>query len=293
MPSFSDLFRAKPRYVTVKPPRPEQKKPKDIPDGLWLKCENCESLLYKKEIERNLRVCPNCGFHYKVSARERIEQLSDPGSFAEFGADLQSSDPIGFPDYPDKLKAAQAKTGLSEGVLTGDALLDGHPIVLAAMDFSFIGGSMGSVVGEKVTLAIERAAETRRPLVIVATSGGARMQEGILSLMQMAKTSAALGRLSRQRVPYFAVLANPCTAGVMASFASLGDVIIAEPGAVVAFAGPRVIAQTVREKMPPGSHRSEFMLEHGFVDLIADRRELKHMLSRLLVLHGASREVSP
>ncbi|HHW13581.1 MAG TPA: acetyl-CoA carboxylase carboxyltransferase subunit beta [Firmicutes bacterium] len=292
MPSFSDLFRAKPRYVTVKPPRSEEKKPKDIPDGLWLKCENCESLLYKKEIERNLRVCPNCGFHYKVSARERIEQLTDPGSFAEFAADLESGDPIGFPEYPEKLKAAQEKTGLREGVLTGDALLDGYPVVLAAMDFGFIGGSMGSVVGEKVTLAIERATESRRPLVIVATSGGARMQEGILSLMQMAKTAAALGRLARQRVPYFAVLANPCTAGVMASFASLGDVIIAEPGAVVAFAGPRVIAQTVREKMPPGSHRSEFMLEHGFVDLIVDRRELKHTLSRLLVLHGASREVS-
>ncbi|MGE5554260.1 MAG: acetyl-CoA carboxylase, carboxyltransferase subunit beta [Betaproteobacteria bacterium] len=291
MPSFSDLFRAKPRYVTVKPPRPADK-PRDIPDGLWLKCENCESLLYKKEIERNMRVCPNCGYHYKVSARERIEQLADPESFAEFAAELTSGNPIDFPNYPEKLAAAQEKTGLREGVITGEARLDGHPVLLAAMDFGFIGGSMGSVVGEKVTLAIERAAELRRPLIIVATSGGARMQEGILSLMQMAKTAAALGRLAEARVPYFAVLANPCTAGVMASFASLGDVIIAEPGAVVAFAGPRVIAQTVREKMPPGAHRSEFMLEHGFVDLIVDRRELKRTLSQLLTLHGVAREVS-
>ncbi len=292
MPTFSDLFRAKPRYVTVKPPRPEEKKPRDIPDGLWLKCENCEALLYKKEIERNLRVCPNCGFHYKVSARERVEQLADPGSFREFATDLTSGNPIGFPNYPEKLAAAKDKTGLAEGALTGEARIDSFPVVLAAMDFGFIGGSMGSVVGEKVTLAIERATERRAPLVIVATSGGARMQEGILSLMQMAKTAAALGRLAAERVPYFAVLANPCTAGVMASFASLGDVIIAEPGAVVAFAGPRVIAQTVREKMPPGAHRAEFMLEHGFVDLIVDRRELKPTLARLFALHGVAREVS-
>ncbi|MDI6870923.1 MAG: acetyl-CoA carboxylase, carboxyltransferase subunit beta [Bacillota bacterium] len=292
MPSFSDLFRAKPRYITVKPPRPEEKKPRDIPDGLWLKCENCEALLYKKEIERNLRVCPNCGFHYKVSARERIEQLADPDSFREFAADLASGNPIDFPNYQEKLAAAQEKTGLREGVVTGEARMDGYPLILAAMDFGFIGGSMGSVVGEKVTLAIERAAEVRRPLVIVATSGGARMQEGILSLMQMAKTAAALGKLAGQRVPYFAVLANPCTAGVMASFASLGDVIIAEPGAVVAFAGPRVIAQTVREKLPPGAHRSEFMLEHGFVDLIVDRRELRRTLTQLFALHGVTREVS-
>lgn len=292
MPTFSDLFRAKPRYVTVKPPKPDEKKPRDIPDGLWLKCENCETLLYKKEIERNLHVCPNCGFHYKVPARERIEQLADPGSFAEFAADLQSGDPIGFPKYREKLAAAREKTGLSEGAVVGEAKLDGFPVVLAAMDFAFIGGSMGSVVGEKVTLAIERAAERRRPLIVVATSGGARMQEGILSLMQMAKTAAALTKLAEARTPYFSVLVNPCTAGVMASFASLGDVIIAEPGAVVAFAGPRVIAQTVREKMPPGAHRSEFMMEHGFVDLIVDRRELKQSLSRLLVLHGAEREVA-
>jgi acetyl-CoA carboxylase carboxyl transferase subunit beta len=292
VPSFSDLFRTKPRYVTVKPPRPAEKPPREIPDGLWLKCENCEALLYKKEIERNLRVCPKCGYHYKVSARERIEQLVDPDSFVEFAGALTSGDPIDFPNYPAKLSAAQAKTGLPEGVLTGEARLDGYPLVLAAMDFGFIGGSMGSVVGEKVTLAIERATESRRPLVIVATSGGARMQEGILSLMQMAKTAAALSRLAEARVPYVAVLADPCTAGVMASFASLGDVIMAEPGAVVAFAGPRVIAQTVREKMPPGSHRAEFVLEHGFVDLIVDRRELRRTLSQLLALHGAVRGVS-
>jgi acetyl-CoA carboxylase carboxyl transferase subunit beta len=291
VPTFSDFFRAKPRYVTVRPPKPEEKKPREVPDGLWLKCEGCEALLYKKELERNMRVCPNCGFHYKVSARERLEQLADAGSFAEFAADLTSGDPIGFPSYPEKLATAQQKTGLREGALTGEARLDDYPCVLGAMDFGFIGGSMGSVVGEKVTIAIERAAELRWPLVLVATSGGARMQEGILSLMQMAKTAAALGRLSVARTPYFAVLANPCTAGVMASFASLGDVILAEPGAVVAFAGPRVIAQTVREKMPPGSHRAEFMLEHGFVDRIVDRRELKHTLAQLFALHGASREV--
>ncbi|MGE5507802.1 MAG: acetyl-CoA carboxylase, carboxyltransferase subunit beta [Chitinophagales bacterium] len=291
MPTFSDLFRAKPRYVTVKPPKPEEKKPRDIPDGLWLKCEGCESLLYRKEIERNLQVCPKCGFHYKVAADERISQLADAGSFTEFSAGLETTNPLSFPKYPEKLKAAQEKTGLKEGVITGEARLEGYPCILAAMDFRFIGGSMGSVVGEKLTQAIERAAEKGWPLVIVATSGGARMQEGILSLMQMAKTSAALGRLAARRVPYFAVLTNPCTAGVMASFASLGDVIIAEPGAVVAFAGPRVIEQTVREKLPPGAHRAEFMLEHGFVDLIVDRRELKNTLGKLFALHGAVREV--
>lgn len=292
MPTFSDLFRSKPRYVTVKPPNPEEKKPRDIPDGLWLKCEGCESLLYRKEIERNLQVCPKCGFHYKVAADQRLSQLADPGTFVEFGAGLQTTNPLAFPKYPEKLKAAQEKTGLPEGVITGEARLEGYPCVLAAMDFRFIGGSMGSVVGERLTRAIERAAELGWPLVIVATSGGARMQEGILSLMQMAKTSAALGRLAERRAPYFAVLTNPCTAGVMASFASLGDVIIAEPGAVVAFAGPRVIEQTVREKLPPGAHRAEFMLEHGFVDLIVDRRELKTTLGKLFTLHGAVREVA-
>jgi acetyl-CoA carboxylase carboxyl transferase subunit beta len=292
VPTFKDLFRAKPRYVTVKPQQPLEEKKRDIPDGLWVKCESCDNLLYTKELERNLRVCPNCGFHYKVPAVERVAQLADEGSFSELATDLASLNPLDFPAYPDKLAAAQKKTGLKEGCVIGEANLEGYPCVIAAMDFNFIGGSMGSVVGEKITRAIETALAKARPLVIVATSGGARMHEGILSLMQMAKTSAALGKLNDAGILYVAVLVNPCTAGVMASFASLGDVIIAEPGAVVAFAGPRVIEQTVREKLPPGSHRAEFMMEHGFVDMIVDRRELKRTIGRLFALHGVARQGS-
>ncbi|MDI3280346.1 MAG: acetyl-CoA carboxylase, carboxyltransferase subunit beta [Bacillota bacterium] len=285
MPTFKDLFRGKQKYVTV-PPKEKVAPKRDIPDGLWSKCTQCNNLLFNKEIERNLLVCPKCNFHYRVPARRRIEQLTDEGTFVELDPDLSPVDPLSFPGYKEKLAAAQHSLGLKEAVLTGTAKLEGIPIVLAVMDFDFIGGSMGSVVGEKITRAVEEALQRRFPLIIVSTSGGARMQEGILSLMQMAKTAAALGRLAEERVLYISVLTNPCTAGVMASFASLGDIIIAEPGALVAFAGPRVIEQTIREKLPPGSHRAEFLLEHGFIDLIVERKELKKTLGRLLRLHG-------
>lgn len=289
MPNFKDLFRGKQRYVTIPPTKPEPKK-RDIPDGLWVKCQQCNNLLFSKEIERNLYVCPKCNYHYKVPAPTRIAQLLDEGSFRETNAHIAPVDPLSFPGYSEKLAAAQKKTGLLEGMVTGTGTLDGYPVVVAVMDFDFIGGSMGSVVGEKFTLAAEMAAREKKPLIAVATSGGARMQEGILSLMQMAKTAAAVGVLGEVGVPYFSILANPCTAGVMASFASLGDVIIAEPGALVAFAGPRVIEQTVKEKLPPGAHRAEFLLSHGFIDLIVERKEIKRTLSRLLAMHGVRRQ---
>ncbi|MGE5576659.1 MAG: acetyl-CoA carboxylase, carboxyltransferase subunit beta [Syntrophothermus sp.] len=300
MPTFKDLFRTKPKYVTVKPQQQVTIQKRDIPDGLWMKCEKCNSLLYNKEMERNLRVCPKCGFHYKMPARMRVDLLLDPGSFIEHDGDLEAVDPLAFPGLPGeaesegyraKLARAQAKTGLNEGVISGEGVLEGYPVVLAVMEFDFIGGSMGSVVGEKITRAIERALEKRTPLVIVATSGGARMQEGILSLMQMAKTSAALARLHEAGVLYISVLVDPCTAGVMASFASLGDIIIAEPGALVAFAGPRVIEQTIREKLPPGAHKAEFLMSNGFIDLIVERKELKKTIARLLYLHGVKKVI--
>ncbi|MBO8127110.1 MAG: acetyl-CoA carboxylase carboxyltransferase subunit beta [Firmicutes bacterium] len=284
MPTLKDFFRSKPKYVTVHPIGKQEKR--EIPDGLWVKCEECGNLLFNKELERNMMVCPKCGYHYRVSARFRIAGICDEGTFQEFADDLVTADPLGFPAYPEKIRAAQEKTGLPEAVICGTCEIEGFPVVLAVMDFSFIGGSMGSVVGEKVTLAIEKALEEKKPLIIVSTSGGARMQEGILSLMQMAKTSAAIGKLNEAGGLYISVLANPCTAGVMASFASLGDIIIAEPKALVAFAGPRVIEQTVREKLPPGSHRAEFLMEHGLIDLIVDRRDLKETLAKLLRFHA-------
>lgn len=284
MATIKDFFRSKPKYVTVHQPSTDDRR--EIPDGLWVKCEECGNLLFNKELERSLMVCPKCGYHYRVSARFRIANLVDEDSFEEFDADLIPGDPLGFPAYPEKTRAAQEKTGLKEAVITGRCRIKGIPVILGVMEFGFIGGSMGSVVGEKITRAAERAIETKLPLIIISTSGGARMQEGILSLMQMAKTSAAIGRLDEAGGLYISVLANPCTAGVMASFASLGDIIIAEPKALVAFAGPRVIEQTVREKLPPGSHRSEFVMEHGFVDLIVDRRELRDTLAKLLHFHG-------
>lgn len=300
MPTFKDLFRTKPKYVTVKPQQQVTFQKRDIPDGLWMKCEKCNSLLYNKEMERNLRVCPKCGFHYKMVARARVDLLLDPGSFVEHDGDLEAVDPLNFPGLPGedeskgyraKLAGAQAKTGLKEGVISGEGTLDGYPVALAVMEFDFIGGSMGSVVGEKITRTIERALEKRYPLVIVATSGGARMQEGILSLMQMAKTSAALARLHEAGVLYISVLVDPCTAGVMASFASLGDIIIAEPGALLAFAGPRVIEQTIREKLPPGAHKAEFLMANGFIDLIVERKELKKTIARLFHLHGIKKVI--
>ncbi|MBI5203895.1 MAG: acetyl-CoA carboxylase carboxyltransferase subunit beta [Nitrospirae bacterium] len=261
-----------------------QKKVK-IPEGLWVKCENCKEIVYKKEIDKNLRVCPKCNYHFRISARERIKLLADDGTFIEFNADITSGDPLSFKDtmpYPERIKESQKRSGLNEAVISGEALVNGHPVVLAIMDFSFMGGSMGSVVGEKIAMAAEAALEKEVPLICVASSGGARMQEGIFSLMQMAKVSAAIGRLKDNGVPYISVVADPTFGGVAASFATLGDVIIAEPRSLVGFAGPRVIEQTMKQQLPDNFQRAEFLLEHGLIDMVVNREDMKATLTKLI-----------
>ena len=256
-----------------------------IAEGLWIKCDSCKEIVYRAEVERAGRVCPKCHYPFRVSARERIALLADPNTFEERDTNLESTDPLGFRDtkrYRDRVRAAIEKTKTDEAVVTGVARIGGLPVVLCVFEFGFLGGSMGSVVGEKLTRAIELAIDKQLPVVIVSASGGARMQEGILSLMQMAKTAAALERLAERRLPYISVLTDPTTGGVTASFAMLGDVIIAEPRALIGFAGPRVIAETIRQPLPEGFQRSEFLLEHGQIDFIVDRRELKETLRRIL-----------
>ena len=256
-----------------------------IAEGLWIKCDSCKEIVYRAEVDRAGRVCPRCGYPFHIPARERIALLVDEGSFEERDAGLTSRDPLEFKDtkrYADRVKAARRATGLDEAVLTGTARIGGHPVVLGVFEFAFLGGSMASVVGEKLTRAIELAVQKRVPLLIVSASGGARMQEGILSLMQMAKTAAALHRLAEERVPYISLLTDPTTGGVTASFAMLGDVILAEPLALIGFAGPRVIAETIRQPLPEGFQRAEFLLEHGMLDMVVDRRELKKTLARSL-----------
>src|SRR5262245_36236691 len=262
----------------------------NIAEGLWVKCDSCKEIVYRAEVDRAGRVCPRCGYPFRISARDRIAQIVDEGSFDERDGGLASRDPLEFRDtkrYTDRVKAARKATGLEEAVLTGTARIGGAPVVLGVMEFAFLGGSMASVVGEKLTRAIELAALKRMPMLIVCASGGARMQEGILSLMQMAKTSAALGRLAAEGLPYLSLLTDPTTGGVTASFAMLGDVILAEPRALIGFAGPRVIAETIREPLPEGFQRSEFLLEHGQIDLIVERRELRETLRRLLAFFAA------
>jgi acetyl-CoA carboxylase carboxyl transferase subunit beta len=256
-----------------------------IAEGLWVKCDSCKEIVYRAEVERAGRVCPKCRYPFRISARERIGSLVDEGSFEERDAGLRSQDPLGFKDtrrYTDRLKSAKAKTGIEEAVITGVARMGGFPVVLCVFEFDFMGGSMASVVGEKIARAVEMAVQKRVPLIIVSASGGARMQEGVLSLMQMAKTAAALQRLGEERVPYLSILTDPTTGGVTASFAMLGDVIVAEPRALIGFAGPRVIAETIRQPLPEGFQRSEFLLEHGQVDLVVERRDLKETLRRIL-----------
>jgi acetyl-CoA carboxylase carboxyl transferase subunit beta len=256
-----------------------------IAEGLWIKCDSCKEIIYRAEVERAGRVCPKCNYPFRISARERITLLADPGSYEERDTTLETTDPLAFKDtkkYRDRVRAAVQKTHADEAVICGLARIGGLPVVLCAFEFGFLGGSMGSVVGEKLTRAIELAIDKHVPVVIVSASGGARMQEGILSLMQMAKTSAALQRLGERRLPYVSVLTDPTTGGVTASFAMLGDVIMAEPRALIGFAGPRVIAETIRQPLPEGFQRSEFLLEHGQLDLIVDRRDLKETLRRIL-----------
>jgi acetyl-CoA carboxylase carboxyl transferase subunit beta len=256
-----------------------------IAEGLWIKCDSCKEIIYRAEVERAGRVCPKCRYPFRITARERIALLADAASFEEHDASLTSADPLGFKDtkrYRDRVKSAQQKTGLSDAVVCGLARIGGLSTVLCAFEFSFLGGSMGSVVGEKLARAIELALAKHVPVIIVAASGGARMQEGILSLMQMAKTATVLERLGRAGLPFISVLTDPTTGGVTASFAMLGDVILAEPRALIGFAGPRVIAETIRQPLPEGFQRSEFLLEHGQVDMVVDRRELRETLRRLL-----------
>lgn len=258
---------------------------KEIPDGLWSKCTACGEIIYTKQLEANYWICPNCRFHFRISSQKYINMILDDGALEEYDANLESLDPLKFKDskkYPDRIKAAQAKSGLKDAVVAGLGSINGIKISFAIMDFNFVGGSMGSVVGEKIARAIERSLEHKIPLIIVSCSGGARMQEGILSLMQMAKTSALLAILHQKQIPYISVLTNPTTAGVMASFASLGDVIIAEPQALLGFAGPRVIQQTIGQELPPGFQSSEFFLDKGFLDKIVDRSQLRDTLTLLL-----------
>lgn len=257
----------------------------EIPGGLWTKCSSCTSIIYTRELERNLYVCVKCGFHFRLSAEQRIKLLCDRNSFEELDADLRSSDPLSFKDtlkYRDRLKQAEKKAGTKDAIVTGRAKIDGHPAVLAVFNFYFMGGSMGAVVGEKITRAVEVATKENLPVIILSASGGARMQEGILSLMQMAKVSAALVRHAQKGLAYISVLTDPTTGGVAASFAMQGDVIIAEPGALIGFAGPRVIEQTIRKKLPEGFQRSEFLLQHGMLDLITHRSEMKSKLASLI-----------
>ena len=257
----------------------------NMPEGIWVKCESCNEIIYRKEVEKNLNVCPNCGYHFRISALQRMALLVDEGSFQELFAEISSADPLNFKDvkdYDDRLAEAQKKVGMKEAVMCGEAKIRGQRVVLAVMDFAFLGGSMGSAVGEKVTRAMERALEQACPLVVISSSGGARMQEGILSLMQMAKTASALARLAEAGLPYISIITDPTTGGVTASFAMLGDIIIAEPKALIGFAGPRVIEQTIRQKLPEGFQRSDSLLKHGMVDMIVDRKNLRETVSLLL-----------
>ena len=256
-----------------------------IPEGLWVKCENCKEIVYKKEIEKNLKVCPKCNYHFRISAMERLDLIVDEGSFVEINPEVTSGDPLGFKDtipYRDRVKEYQKRSGLREAIITGDALINGYPVVIAVMDFSFHGGSMGSAVGEKIVRAAELAMEKKIPLVTVASSGGARMQEGIFSLLQMAKTSAAIGRLKEAGILYISILSDPTFGGVTASFAMLGDVIIAEPKSLIGFAGQRVIEQTIKQQLPENFQRAEFFLEHGMIDMVVDRKDLKETLGMLI-----------
>ncbi|UCE23242.1 MAG: acetyl-CoA carboxylase carboxyltransferase subunit beta [Candidatus Zixiibacteriota bacterium] len=258
---------------------------KNIPEGLWTKCSSCGEVVYSRKMEELLWVCPSCDFHFRISSQKYIELLLDGGELEQFDAELSSKDPLKFKDskrYPDRIKQAQQKTGKVEGVTAGLGRIDGMPISFAIMNFEFIGGSMGSVVGEKVARAIERSIEREIPLVVVSCSGGARMQEGILSLMQMAKTSSLLAILAEKRIPYISILTNPTTAGVMASYASLGDIILAEPKALLGFAGPRVIQQTIGQDLPEGFQSTEFFLDKGFIDRIVHRKDLRDTVSKLL-----------
>ena len=274
-------------FKRSKKPKPisEDRRRSSVPEGLWVKCEGCKEIIYSKELLRNQRICPKCGFHFRISVPDRIELLLDEDSPVELFSKVSPLDPLKFKDtktYKDRLKRYQDQIGVRDAVTVVEGRIDGEPVILAVMDYRFMGGSMGSVVGEKITLACEEAIRQKVSLVVVSASGGARMQEGALSLMQMAKISAALARLREAGLPYLSILTDPTTGGVTASFAMLGDLNIAEPAALIGFAGPRVIQQTIGESLPDGFQRSEFLFEHGFLDLVVDRKDLKETVARCL-----------
>lgn len=279
---LKDLFSKRRKYATI----PSEHAKKEIPEGIMVKCKNCSLITYTKELNKNNKVCPKCGYHNPLKASERIKLLVDEGSFEEINQDIISEDILSFPEYAKKLEQTREKTGANDAIVTGKAKIKGHPVVLGVMDFSFMGGSMGSVVGEKITRAILAAVEQQSPFILFSTSGGARMQEGLFSLMQMAKTSAALAQLDRKGLLYISVLTHPTTGGVSASFASLGDYNIAEPGALIGFAGPRVIEQTIRQKLPEGFQTAEFLLEHGQLDMVVERKDMRERLATILDIHA-------
>jgi acetyl-CoA carboxylase carboxyl transferase subunit beta len=258
-------------------------------EGLWVKCEGCRQIIWKKDLEENMNVCPKCDKHFRIDARARLALLLDDNQYETFDGNLASTDPLKFVDlkpYSSRLRQAQQDTGLGDAIINARGKLQGRPVIASVMEYAFIGGSMGAVVGEAITRAVERALEKKTPLIIVSASGGARMMEGVISLMQLAKISAALARLDQARVPYISLLTDPTTGGVTASFAMLGDLNIAEPGALIGFAGPRVIEQTIRQKLPPGFQRSEFLLEHGMLDAVVPRKQLKPYIGRALEFMG-------
>ncbi len=269
--------------IFKKPPfRGNADKKRDMPEGLWHKCPGCGEVIHELELKKGLRVCPHCNYHFTLSAPERIESLTDPGTFKETDKGMASVDALNFKGYKDKLTKYQKITGLSEAIITGKGKVIGHSVVLAVMDFRFLGASMGSVVGEKITRAIELATKEKTAVIIISASGGARMHEGILSLMQMAKTSGALAVHDRAGLPFISVLTHPTTGGVTASFATLGDIILAEPGCMIGFAGPRVIKETTHQELPEGFQTAEFMHQHGLVDMIVERREMREKLASIL-----------
>lgn len=284
---LKDIFYKRRKYATITSPTASEKagEKKEVPEGLMVKCKQCGTISYTKELEKNQKVCPQCGFHFAMNAFERIHATLDDGHFFEYDNELISVDPLSFPDYLDKVEKDREITSLNEAVLTGEGTILGHPVVIGVMDSRFRMGSMGSVVGEKIFRAIERAMEKKYPFILFSASGGARMQEGVLSLMQMAKTSAALAKLSEEKGLFISVMTNPTTGGVSASFASLGDYNLAEPGALIGFAGRRIIEQTIRQELPKHFQTAEFLLQHGQLDKVVHRKEMKNVLGNILDIH--------
>jgi acetyl-CoA carboxylase carboxyl transferase subunit beta len=268
--------------IFSKPRLRSHEKRDDMPEGLWTKCPECGAMIHQLELQQNLQVCPHCEYHFPIDSRERIAVLADTDSFEEIDADLVSANPLGFAGYAEKTAILREKTGLSDAVVSGRLTIDGHRAMIAVMDFKYFAGSMGSVVGEKITRAIEWAIRERRGMIMVSASSGARMQEGMLSLMQMAKTCGALAKLDEARLPYISLMTHPTTGGVTASFATIGDINLAEPKCMIGFAGPRVVKETTHQNLPPGFQTAEFMMEHGLVDAIVPRKKMRESISRLL-----------